>query len=71
LTGHSVGNEANIVGAAEAQATSTMFSTDQKRTRNSPSTLGDVLYAKSKVLVRLGRDAAVTDSALGLGLMRT
>jgi hypothetical protein len=30
-----------------------------------------VLYAKSKVLVRLGRDAAVTDSALGLGLMRT
>jgi hypothetical protein len=23
------------------------------------------------VLVRLGRDAAVTDSALGLGLMRT
>jgi len=41
---------------------SNLSATDQKRARRSPSTLGDVLYAKSKVLVREQDWAALVQS---------
>ena len=45
---------------------SNLSATDQKRTRSSPSTLGDVLYAKAKVLV-LEQDWAALVQSMASG----
>lgn len=45
---------------------SNLSATDQKRTRSSPSTLGDVLYAKAKVLV-LEQDWAALVQSIAAG----